>query len=183
MHLQIWIQTECSCQFLAHPVQIDNSMMLIAMHVGSPSSVRPSVHSFQNALFSRHLLTVLEQFWFWLFHKIGLGMGDLSTMLHSTLWNSLSMVNSMQNVCEITIEWLLLQVISRPILIVIALFGRCWVRRTFKLSTTELIEILLQLINYGNLCKFSSKNNKNCFFSHISWPIFILFILSQWYSG
>ena len=24
-----------------------------------------------------------------------------------------------------------------------------------------------------------SKNNKNCFFSHISWPIFILFILSD----
>ena len=24
-----------------------------------------------------------------------------------------------------------------------------------------------------------TKNNKNCFFSHISWPIFILFILSD----
>ena len=24
-----------------------------------------------------------------------------------------------------------------------------------------------------------SKNKKNCFFSHISWPIFILFILSD----
>ena len=24
-----------------------------------------------------------------------------------------------------------------------------------------------------------SKNNKNCLFSHISWPIFILFILSD----
>ena len=24
-----------------------------------------------------------------------------------------------------------------------------------------------------------SKNNKNCFFSHISWPIFILFVLSD----
>ena len=66
--------------------------------------------------------------------------------------------------------------ISRPILIVIALFGRAELR-TLNFYTE--FWHFAPLINYGNLCKFIPKNNKNCFFSHISWPIFILFVLSD----
>ena len=66
--------------------------------------------------------------------------------------------------------------ISRPILIVIALFGRAELR-TLNFYTE--FWNFAPLINYGNLCKFIPKINKNCFFSHISWPIFILFVLSD----
>ena len=65
--------------------------------------------------------------------------------------------------------------ISRPILIVIALFGRAELR-TLNFYTE--FWNFAPLINYGNLCKFIPKITK-CFFSHISWPIFILFILSD----
>ena len=57
---------------LAHPVR--RTRWAYAM-VWRPSSVcpsvRPSVHSFQNASSS----SFLNRFWFWLFHKIGLGGG------------------------------------------------------------------------------------------------------------
>ena len=66
--------------------------------------------------------------------------------------------------------------ISRPILIVIALFGRAELR-TLNFYTE--FWNFAPLINYGNFMQIYSKNNKNCFFSHISWPIFILFILSD----
>ena len=78
-------QQKCSkWQFLAHPVR--RTRWAYAM-VWRPSSVRPSVlpsvrpsvrpsvlpsvHSFQNASSS----SFLNRFWFWLFHKIGLGGG------------------------------------------------------------------------------------------------------------
>ena len=66
--------------------------------------------------------------------------------------------------------------ISRPILIVIALFGRAELR-TLNFYTE--FWNFAPLINYGNLCKFIPKITKIASFSHISWPIFILFILSD----
>ena len=63
--------------------------------------------------------------------------------------------------------------ISRPILIVIALFGRAELR-TLNFYTEFWNFAPLIMVIYANLFQ-----KKNCFFSHISWPIFILFILSD----
>ena len=65
--------------------------------------------------------------------------------------------------------------ISRPILIWFALYRRA------NFGTLNIYTEFWNcspLINYGNLCKIYSKNNKNCFFSLISWPILIWFALS-----
>ena len=65
--------------------------------------------------------------------------------------------------------------ISRPILIWFALYRRV------NFGTLNIYTEFWNcspLINYGNLCKICSKNNKNCFFSLISWPILIWFALS-----
>ena len=64
--------------------------------------------------------------------------------------------------------------ISRPILIVIALFGRAELR-TLNFYTEFWNFAQLIMVIYASF----SKNSKNCFFSHISWPIFILFVLSD----
>ena len=65
--------------------------------------------------------------------------------------------------------------ITRPILIWFALYRRANFGTLY--FYTEFWNCS-PLINYGNLCKFIQKNNKNCFFSLISWPILIWFALS-----
>ena len=64
-------------------------------------------------------------------------------------------------------------VISRPILIVIALFGRAELR---TLNFYTAFWKFAPLINYGNLCKFMGKNITKI---ASSGPIFILFVLSD----
>ena len=45
------------------------------------------------------------------------------------------------------------------------------------MRTSKLLHRILKFINYANLCKF--KINEKCYFSVISWPILILFVLSD----
>ena len=45
-------------------------------------------------------------------------------------------------------------------------------------TSTQNFENCSPVINYGNFMQIYSKNNKNCFFSLISWPILIWFALS-----
>ena len=110
-------------------------------------SVLPSVHSFQNASSS----SFLNRFWFWLFHKIGLG-GDLK-LLHRIVkfifYGNLCKFMRNHKKCFFFI--------SRPILIVIALFGRAELR-TLNFYTE--FWNFAPLINYGNLCKFIPKITK-----------------------
>ena len=132
--------------------------------VWRPSSVRPS--SFQNASSS----SFLNWFWFWLFHKIGLGGGFKTSTQNREfiIYGNLCKFIRNHKKCFFFI--------SRPILIAIDLFGRAELR-TLNFYTE--FWNFAPLINYGNLCKFIPKIKKNCFFSHISWPIFILFVLSD----
>ena len=111
----------------------------------------------------------LDGFSFCLFYLIGLG-GGFKTCLKKK-WNSIIMLiyaNLFQkkNASSFLNRFWF------------ALSGRA------KLGTlnfyTEFLDFA-PLINYGNLCKFMQiySKNKNCFFSLISWPIFILFVLSD----
>ena len=150
---------------LAHPARRARWAM-----VWRPSSVHPSVlpsvHSFQNA----SSLSFLNRFWFWLFHKIGLG-GGFKTSTQNREIHYRSMV-IYANLFEIT-KKCFFSFISRPILIWFALSGRA---NFGTLNFYTEFWDFSPLINYGNLCKFIIK--KNCF-SLISWPIFILFVLSD----
>ena len=46
------------------------------------------------------------------------------------------------------------------------------------MGASKLLHRILKFINYANLCKFIQINEK-CYFSVISWPILILFVLSD----
>ena len=46
------------------------------------------------------------------------------------------------------------------------------------MRASKLLHRILKFINYANLCKFISKSMKNAT-SVISWPILILFVLSD----
>ena len=92
------------------------------------------------------------------------------------LYKFFSQFNNYANLCKFiqNHKKCFFSFISQPILIWFALSGRA------KLGTlnvyTEFWDFA-PLVNYGNLCKFIPK--KNCFFSLISLPIFILFVLSD----
>ena len=105
----------------------------------------PSVHSFQNASSS----SFLNRFWFWLFHKIGLGGGFklLHRIVKFIIYGNLCKFMRNHKKCFFSF-------ISRPILIVIALFGRAELR-TLNFYTE--FWNFAPLINYGNLCKFKKK--------------------------
>ena len=111
-------------------------------------SVLPSVHSFQNASSS----SFLNRFWFWLFHKIGLGGGFKTSTQNCEIIIYGNLCKFMRNHQKCFFSF-----ISRPILIVIALFGRAELR-TLNFYTE--FWNFAPLINYGNLCKFIPKITK-----------------------
>ena len=63
----------------------------------------------------------------------------------------------------------------------LSFLGRFWFCLFYLIGlvqASKLLHRILKFINYANLCKFI-ENNEKCYFSVISWPILILFVLSD----